>query len=506
MSQQYSVVAPLPCKRTTETPDMNPLTFKKIGSGTFGDVYLNKSNKKVYKFSKLIKHNKVIIDNTIREASFYKLIYNARRNNMHGITNDITLQRFTYPPESIPFCSVTIQTHDTPTMVFIMDHYGKPLNKIPYKTKMHTLEIFYQLAQALKWLHKHGMSHGDLKPSNILVKPDTLKTVLVDYGSLFFTSMYKIDNQRCTIYYVSPEELAKNIATPATDMWSIGVTLYEYTTGEQFLPALLLYMNTPQETIKQFIESCKENSDTLDPVKFLTNFYSTIQYSNVLALLQKKIKDRDILSIVTNCLLFDTSIRMSSEKLTDVLENLLGVVPLTSDWSPIKKEEEAIGTYATYQDVNHAGLSSDNRIKIMDFYLSACSSTHCPLILRIGKEILPHSVMLFDRYFFRTYGIQSHEVPLDVIIFTTFFLSAAILKGSYMSIDSLYKSCVSDGISRADILEFLLSFLQTVDYKVFNVSPDIYCTKYDLEKFLQLSKQYPCIHSTLNLFKAHIEN
>ena len=74
MSQQYSVVAPLPCKRTTETPDMNPLTFKKIGSGTFGDVYLNKSNKKVYKFSKLIKHNKVIIDNTIREASFYKVI------------------------------------------------------------------------------------------------------------------------------------------------------------------------------------------------------------------------------------------------------------------------------------------------------------------------------------------------------------------------------------------------------------------------------------------------
>ena len=85
-------------------------SFKKLGSGTFGDVYLHQLTNKVYKFAKLIKSSQILIDNTLREATFYKLLYNAKRNSLHHIRHDATLCRFTSPPASIPQAMVTTQS------------------------------------------------------------------------------------------------------------------------------------------------------------------------------------------------------------------------------------------------------------------------------------------------------------------------------------------------------------------------------------------------------------
>jgi len=479
---------------------MNPLhpDFKKIGQGTFGDVFLNKTNNKVYKYSSFIKENGVIIDNALREATFYKLISAAKRNRLKGIVNDVTCSRFLYPPLSIPNALVTLNREER-KFIYIMDYYGQTLSKIQFTGKTNTFYIFKQVLEALVWLHRCNMSHGDLKPSNIVVKQDSLTTTLVDYGSIAFTNLYPIQNHRCTIYYVSPEELAKKIPAPSSDMWSFGVTLFEHVTGESFILGLLKYMQRLPNEIDKFVESAKQVTTSHNPFHYLHKFFTSIQYSNVLSYLYKKVKDRDLLFIISNCLLFDTSMRMSAAKCMPFFNAQLHATFTLPDDEIL---QSIATTLSPYSQVKHAGIDGENRKKIIQFYLAMVETKYITEFHPFTSSILPHSIMMFDRYCFRNAANFQYDWSVDLIILGTIFLSVAILKGAYMTTDMLLRTC--ENLDKVDVELFLLDLIEALDFKLFNVSPDIYSyqpsTVFFLEKFLTLAQEYPCIHSTVEFF------
>jgi serine/threonine protein kinase len=100
------------------------------------------------------------------------------------------------------------------------------------------------LARALEVLHRKGIVHRDLKPSNVLVRP-TGEPVLMDFG---LARSFTAPSQRLTASgarlgtpaYMSPEQVAgktKEIG-PASDIYSLGVMLYELVAGE--LPERIL--------------------------------------------------------------------------------------------------------------------------------------------------------------------------------------------------------------------------------------------------------------------------
>jgi serine/threonine protein kinase len=84
---------------------------------------------------------------------------------------------------------------------------------------------------ALAALHRHGIVHGDIKPSNIMLKRTGIAKI-VDIGSAFELR----DPPRvrtCTLAYAAPEVLENRETTPRSDLCSVGYLLIELLAGRQ---------------------------------------------------------------------------------------------------------------------------------------------------------------------------------------------------------------------------------------------------------------------------------
>jgi tRNA A-37 threonylcarbamoyl transferase component Bud32 len=89
-----------------------------------------------------------------------------------------------------------------------------------------------QLLSALAVAHKSGIVHRDLKPSNVLLDGD--RVVLTDFGLAYSSgsaSLTKTGHFMGSPAYVAPEVAAGEKATPQSDLWSLGATLYAAVEG-----------------------------------------------------------------------------------------------------------------------------------------------------------------------------------------------------------------------------------------------------------------------------------
>lgn len=96
------------------------------------------------------------------------------------------------------------------------------------------LRLFLQVCEAVDYTHRHLILHRDLKPANILVNGDGA-VKLLDFGTAGFTSARERPTltrmHMLTPRYASPEQLRGERVTIATDVFSLGVILYELLTG-----------------------------------------------------------------------------------------------------------------------------------------------------------------------------------------------------------------------------------------------------------------------------------
>ena len=93
-------------------------------------------------------------------------------------------------------------------------------------------QIGSQIAQALSVAHKHDIIHRDIKPQNIMVQPDGNIKVM-DFGiARAKNSHLTTDNSVLgTAHYVSPEQTQGKELGPTTDIYSLGIVMYEAATG-----------------------------------------------------------------------------------------------------------------------------------------------------------------------------------------------------------------------------------------------------------------------------------
>ena len=97
------------------------------------------------------------------------------------------------------------------------------------------VDMFVQIAGALVAVHSAGLCHRDLKPANVMLRTDG-RIVLIDFGlaKLIEGAAVTIAGEtRGSPYYVSPEQADGLPVDQRSDLYSLGVILYEMLTGDR---------------------------------------------------------------------------------------------------------------------------------------------------------------------------------------------------------------------------------------------------------------------------------
>ena len=109
---------------------------------------------------------------------------------------------------------------------YIQTQYPIPYDRI--------VDIMQQILSAVALAHQHRIIHRDLKPQNILIdESGTVK--ITDFGiavALSETSITQTNSMLGSVHYLSPEQARGSMATNQSDIYAIGIILYEMLTGK----------------------------------------------------------------------------------------------------------------------------------------------------------------------------------------------------------------------------------------------------------------------------------
>ncbi len=124
-------------------------------------------------------------------------------------------------------------THDGLSYLVMEYVEGIPVTEYCNRFRLtleHRLNYFLEICETVKYAHKHLVVHRDLKPSNILITPEG-RLKLLDFGiaKLLQPTSNRVKTQLhfLTPDYASPEQLMGEPITTASDVYSLGVLLYE---------------------------------------------------------------------------------------------------------------------------------------------------------------------------------------------------------------------------------------------------------------------------------------
>ncbi len=115
--------------------------------------------------------------------------------------------------------------------------YTRPEKLLPVEK---VIEIAFKCARALDYAHSQGVTHRDIKPSNILVTED-MDIKMCDFSIAHLNKPDLSETQPIGFMgsprYMSPEQVSEDEVDSRTDIYSLGVILYELLTGAHPFPA-----------------------------------------------------------------------------------------------------------------------------------------------------------------------------------------------------------------------------------------------------------------------------
>ena len=139
-----------------------------------------------------------------------------------------------------------------------------------YISVQRAVDITFKCCKALEYAHSKGVVHRDIKPGNILLTDDG-NVKIVDFGVAMVRS--KADTLSSGLFgspsYMAPEQIEEQQVGPSTDLYALGVVLYELLTGKKLFEAdnvhTLMY-KILHEQPKSLHELGVEHAETLQPI------------------------------------------------------------------------------------------------------------------------------------------------------------------------------------------------------------------------------------------------
>ncbi len=194
--------------------------LEKVGEGGMALVYKARCNKlNRYVAVKILKSeysdNNEIVSKFKREAT---AIAKLSHNNIVNVLDVGTQDDINY---------IVMEYVDGKTLKEVVEEFGM----ISCET---ALTIAIQIAKALECAHKNGIIHRDIKPQNILVTSDGLVKV-TDFGIAKIADSATLTNTSTILgsaHYFSPEQAKGGFIDNKTDIYSLGVVMYEMLTGK----------------------------------------------------------------------------------------------------------------------------------------------------------------------------------------------------------------------------------------------------------------------------------
>ena len=129
------------------------------------------------------------------------------------------------------------QTDDGRIFLVMTFYEGKTLDnhiKVAPLSIIKVIEISIQIARGLANAHKNGIVHRDIKPANIMLLPDG-RVKILDFGLAKLAGQPGITEEHTsygTTNYMSPEQAQGGLIDDRTDIWSLGVLIWEAITGK----------------------------------------------------------------------------------------------------------------------------------------------------------------------------------------------------------------------------------------------------------------------------------
>ena len=129
------------------------------------------------------------------------------------------------------------ETDDGQLFIVMACYEGKTLKEKIKDHKLKTkeaIDIAMQIAKGLQRAHKKGIIHRDIKPANIFITNDGNVKIL-DFGLAKLAGRAQLTKDSSTlgtVAYMSPEQISGEEVDHRSDIWSLGVVLYEMLTGD----------------------------------------------------------------------------------------------------------------------------------------------------------------------------------------------------------------------------------------------------------------------------------
>jgi len=217
----------------------------KLGAGGFGTVYRAR-------------------DVTLDRIVALKVVHSSNQAMAASLLNEARAAAALNHPNVCTLFSV--DASDGISMI-VMEHLeGQTLAKILEQSALtlpRAAAIAGQVAAGMAAAHSHGVVHGDLKPANVMVSADN-RAKIMDFGLARRAAVTSVNADTVnwnpltaggisgTPSYLSPEQARGEPATPASDVFSLGLMTYEMITGKRAINGTSIF-----EALRQI--------DQLDP-------------------------------------------------------------------------------------------------------------------------------------------------------------------------------------------------------------------------------------------------